>query len=155
MQKVYTPTPIALCCSLNSRTNTAARGNKQLVRGFTLLELIIVTIIIGILVTLGVGHYGSVKEKTLEKEAQANLELIIAAEKIYKMEKGSYYNGTNTADLNSNLTLLLPAGSSANWNYTTQASNANTHCAQANRTTSAVTWRMRTNETEPVSGTCP
>ena len=85
-------------------------------RGLTLIEMIIVVIIIGILATLAVPQYLSVKERALDKEAQANLAAIQAAEKNYRIEKGSYFIGF-TAGLNTNLKLMLPATTNRAWNY--------------------------------------
>jgi prepilin-type N-terminal cleavage/methylation domain-containing protein len=94
-------------------------------RGFTLLELLTVIIIIGILATLGITHYGGIKEKALDKEAIANLKLIIAAEKIYRMENATqswYLSGPGSPpqiirNINDNLKLSLPAGDNRSWNY--------------------------------------
>lgn len=56
----------------------------------------------------------------MDKEAKANLALIQAAEKIYKMELGSYYpssgNSTVIADINTFLRVDLPTGG-LSWNY--------------------------------------
>ena len=82
-------------------------------KSFTLTELIIVIVIVGILVALGLPSYNRIKEKSLDREAKASLALIRAAEKIYKMEQGWYYprpvNTQTTASvINTFLKLNLP-----------------------------------------------
>ena len=116
--------------------------------GFTLVELIIVIVILGILVTLGLTQYGGVRELTLDKEAKANLRLIIAAAKIYRMEIGGYYQATNTAAINTNYRLSLPTPANPNWNYRT--STAINFCTQATRPTDNRTWKMDITDDEPV-----
>jgi len=124
--------------------------------GITLVEIIIVIIILGILATLGLTQFGGARERALDREAQANLKLIIAAAKIYRMEFGGYYAAANTADINANYRLLLPTPANPNWNYSTTVGGASNYCAQATRNIAAGrTWRMRITEDEPVSATCP
>ena len=91
-------------------------------RGFTLVEMLIVIIIIGILAALGFPQFGKTKEHALGKEAIANLKLIAAAEKIYRMEAvTSYYPSlgivNNISTINTNLKLSLPSGTTRNWDY--------------------------------------
>lgn len=87
-------------------------------RGFTLAELTVVIVIVGILVTLGISQYIPSRERALGNEAKANLKLIAAAEKIYRMEVGSYYPSSGSestiANINTNLKLFL---TEANWDY--------------------------------------
>ena len=59
-------------------------------KGFTLLELIIVVIIIGILATLGLTQYTSVVEKGRSAEAKAILGEIRTAQVAYKLDKSGY-----------------------------------------------------------------
>ena len=85
--------------------------------GFTLLELLIVIVIVGVLATLGLSNLKPFKEKTLEKEVKASLSLISSAEKIYRMESGHYYPPSGiafTSTINSELKLALTG---TNWNY--------------------------------------
>ena len=89
-------------------------------KSFSLIELIVVVIIIGILAALALPGFGVSKERALDKEAKANLALIQAAEKIYKMESGFYYpssgNTSVIADINTYLRVNLPTGA-LSWTY--------------------------------------
>ncbi|OGX16370.1 MAG: hypothetical protein A2166_06410 [Omnitrophica WOR_2 bacterium RBG_13_41_10] len=85
-------------------------------RGFNLLELVIVITVIGILVTLALPPYNRSKEQVLGKEAQSNLRLILAAEKTYRMEYGTYWPPSSfnfdIEEINNNLKLFL---TNTNW----------------------------------------
>jgi len=59
-------------------------------RGFTLLELIIVIIIIGVLATLGFTQYTKMVEKGRAGEARALLGTLRTAERAYSLEYGAY-----------------------------------------------------------------
>ncbi len=90
------------------------------IRAVTLLEILTVIIIIGILVALALPNFGTMKERALDREAKANLKLIQAAEKIYRMEVGRYFpvdGSTESAinNINTNLRLSL---TERNWDYT-------------------------------------
>jgi prepilin-type N-terminal cleavage/methylation domain-containing protein len=88
-------------------------------KSFTLIELLIVLIIIGVLATISFVHQGGIRDDVLDKEARANLKLIVAAEKVYSLEMTSEtgYLSTDIGSLNRNLKLSLPAGPRRNWNY--------------------------------------
>jgi prepilin-type N-terminal cleavage/methylation domain-containing protein len=92
-------------------------------RGYSFIELLIVVLIVGILVSFATPQFLNTKERALDNEAKANLRLIQAAQKIYKMESpiDEYYplDGSSQDDIgiiNTNLRLSLPAA--ANWGYT-------------------------------------
>ncbi|MDD4895095.1 MAG: prepilin-type N-terminal cleavage/methylation domain-containing protein [Candidatus Omnitrophica bacterium] len=59
-------------------------------KAFTLLELIIVIIIVGILAVLGLTQYTRTTEKGRSAEAKAILGSLRTAEEAYYLEKGSY-----------------------------------------------------------------
>lgn len=90
-------------------------------KGFTMLEFIFVIVIIGILATLALPPYTRTREHALGKEAVTSLKLIVAAEKIYRLEYDTYWppSGSNTAlsEINDNLKLSLVA-TSWDWSIT-------------------------------------
>lgn len=129
--------------------------------GFSLIELVVVIIIIGILATLAVVQYIPARERNLGKEAQASLKLIRAAERIRRMESGNYWpassSETSITNINSNLSLMLTA---RYWNYTVTG-GANTFSASAKRnatsgTYAGCTWTINNTLEDPIvsSGTC-
>ena len=71
-------------------------------KGFTLVEVLIVVIIIGILASIGIPQFADSIEKAKGGEARAGLGHIQTGEKIYYAEK-EYYT-TNLSDLDINLT---------------------------------------------------
>lgn len=76
-----------LPASINIVINFFA-GEKMQKRkiGFTLLELIAVIVIIGVLATIAIPNYSIIRERSSCQEAVANLKLIAAAERIWRME---------------------------------------------------------------------
>jgi len=136
-------------------------------KGFTLQELLVVVVIIAIFAALGLPQLVKTKEHALSKEATANLKLIAAAEKIYRMEAedGNYYpspSGTSStiSDINSYLRLFIPSSSSRNWDYSvTAASGAFTTTAtrttQASGSYSGCTWTITNNDDVPTTSSCP
>lgn len=97
-----------------------------------------VLIIIGVLATLGFSQYSVFQEKALDREAQANLLLILAGERIARLESNDNlypgHGGNNTnSGINTLLKMSLPV-TNAKWNYTLSNRNASaTFCAQAAR----------------------
>lgn len=88
---------------------------------FTLVELLIVIVIIGILATLALPNFRRSREEVLGREAQASLKLIAAAERIYRMEYGTYWPTSgdlgDITNINTNLKLLIGTAET-DWDYT-------------------------------------
>lgn len=114
------------------------------IKAITLLEVLAVVVIIGILVALAVPQFASMRERALDKEAKANLKLIQAAEKIYRMEIGVFWPkdaGTSPADTQSLNTELRLDLSLTNWAYQAIFTGATTTLdAQAVRNNPPAGW---------------
>jgi len=102
-------------------------------KGFTLMEMLIVLIIVGVLSTLALVQYGAYKENALDRDAKASLKLIRSAERIYRMESSVYYPSSGSisaiASINTNLKLDLSNTTTRSWNYAVWS----TGCARATR----------------------
>ena len=99
--------------------------NHKIKSAVTLLELVVVIIILGVLVTLGLPGYIRLKERSLGQEAIGNLRLIASAERSYFVERNHYYPLNDTVSdiglINDNLWLSL---SETNWDYSISDSDS-------------------------------
>ena len=102
--------------------------------GLTLIEVLIVIIILGILSGLALPQFNKSKERSLAREAKANLKRIAEAQKNYNLENDGYYPGSgNVTDINtinSNLNVMLIE---TNWDYFINSTIAADYTAYANR----------------------
>jgi len=74
---------------------TRLMKNRQ---GFTLIELMVVIVILGILAGVAVQSMGSgTTDKALEARAKADLRTVVSALEIYKLNEGEYITGTADA----------------------------------------------------------
>jgi len=110
----------------------------------------VVLIIISILASIALPNYNKIKERAIDKEAIANLKLIQAAEKIYRMEIGGYYGDSGATNINTNLKLDL---TEKNWQFDTDSAGKGT----AARVSGGRNWTINIGDSEPCcTGTdCP
>jgi len=95
-------------------------------KGFTLVEVLIVVIIIGILAAIGIPQFASSIEKAKGGEAKAGLGHLQTGEKIYFAENEYYVGPTWATDLDISLTQRY-------WSFTVTTPTSTTYTATATR----------------------
>ena len=83
-------------------------------KGFTLVEVLIVVIIIGILAAIGIPQFADSIEKAKGGEARAGLGHIQTGEKVYFAENETYSNATGDLDITLSTTY---------WDFTIDATS--------------------------------
>jgi len=71
---------------------------NNVTKGFTLIELMVVILIIGILAGISIPSFNQSMEYAREKEARVTLQLIYNAEKVYRLDKKAYTSAATTSD---------------------------------------------------------
>ena len=113
--------------------------------GFTLVEVLIVVIIIGILAAIGIPQFAASIEKAKGGEARAGLGHVQTGEKVYFAEN-EYYT-TNLADLDIALTQKF-------WSFSISSPTSTTYTATATRSGGTYSGETLTmDQTGTISGT--
>ncbi len=77
-------------------------------RGFTLTELMIVVILIGVIASFGIPSFAKMLRKSHERSAIMGLTALSAANTIYEARNGEYYQGAGDITvINSNLSINI------------------------------------------------
>jgi len=89
--------------------------------GFTLLELMVVVIIIGIIAGFAIPNYNKSMQKAHERDILTQLTSIHAANLLYRSYDGKYWNtggvDKNMAEINSALSINIIANGGTTYNY--------------------------------------
>ncbi len=113
-------------------------------RGFTLVEVLIVVIIIGILSAIGIPQFAASIEKAKGGEARAGLGHIQTGEKVYFAE--SEYYTTDTIDLDITLSQKF-------WTFSIATPSSTTYTATATRSGGTFSGQTLTmDQTGTISG---
>lgn len=103
-------------------------------RGFTLLELLMVVIVLGVLAALMLPQYQGFVEKARAAEGINTIGAIKSGEALYKMENGSYVDCADAAAISTNLGVTVPPAANALWTYAVSGAGAATYVVTATRT---------------------
>ncbi len=95
-------------------------------KGFTLIELIIVVVIIGILASIAIPKFGNTKEKAYVAGMKADLRNLVTAQEAYFSEYVTYASalGSLSYNVSTGNTIYLLSSTGQGWNAT--ASNSGT-----------------------------
>ncbi len=112
--------------------NTLHKNNK----GFTLIELMIVVVIIGILAALAIPRFMQATTKSKQSEAKQILKQIYTMERTYRQENGTYYAGgpADSANGTALATLGVEIMATALYSYTITATAGTAFTATATAT---------------------
>ena len=118
--------------------SVAAHGKRAKEGGFTLIELMIVVVIIGILASLAIPRFMSATTKQKQNEAKLILKQLYVNQRVYRQENTGYWgNGISADSTAANqrnfATLTVEIMPTAKYTYSITAT-ANTFLVTANAT---------------------
>jgi prepilin-type N-terminal cleavage/methylation domain-containing protein len=96
------------------------RGNRA---GFTLIEILIVVVIIGILAAIAIPKFAGTKEKSYVAVMKSDLRNLAVAQEAYSADNNTYYSGVipNSALIynpSSGVTVTISAATTSGWGGT-------------------------------------
>jgi type IV pilus assembly protein PilA len=99
-------------------------NRNQCEKGFTLVELLVVIVIIGILAAISLPNFMNQTAKAKQSEARQNVSLINKAQNVYRTEKSKFALKGNTNDSTVNYDYSLSSNSDDSTTITAQSKDS-------------------------------
>jgi prepilin-type N-terminal cleavage/methylation domain-containing protein len=132
-------------------------------QGFTIMELLIVVILIGIIAGFAIPNYEKAVRKAHERDMQIQLMALHAANVIYRAHTGTYWdtggaNQTDLATINSALGLNIIANDGTSYSYNGATGSFTAYAVWSGYTIRVINSPINTSVTPPnpccVGGGC-
>lgn len=81
--------------------------------GFTIIELLVVVVIIGVLAAIAIPRFGNTKEKSVDSSARSDLRNAMTAQEAYFVEKSTYATTLSNLSLTTSTGVTIAGGGSA------------------------------------------
>ena len=128
------------------------RMRKHLRRGFTLVELSVAVVIIGVLLSLAAPAFSRVREQTRLDAAAQYLRSIWAAERIYWLENRTFTNSLGTLNSMGLIDPRVAAGNDGCYDYVISTATSDSLTVSATRDGSAWTGTLTIQQDGEVTG---
>ena len=99
-------------------------------RGFTLLELLIVVVIIGILASIAIPKFANTKEKSYLATMKSDLRNLVTAQESYLSDQYTYASTISnlTYNVSTGVTVTIGYASASGWNATAKYTGTTKTC---------------------------
>jgi len=119
---------------------------------FTLLELLVTCIIMGVLLSFAAPTFFNLKRREQERQAKIHLITLRSQEEALRQETYNYAVCANTTACNTLFHLSIDM---VGWDFSVVTPNATSFCAEADNPANSLTFSIRQNQAEPAAGGCP
>jgi prepilin-type N-terminal cleavage/methylation domain-containing protein len=129
------------------------KDHNQPATGFTIVELLVVVVVIGILASIALVSYAGISQRAVASSLQSDLSGSANRLKMFNVDNGVYPSTIDCAQADSSTNLCLrPSSGSSFTRYNVQNTSPQTFCLQENNGT---TYYAIQNDTAPSVTVCP